>query len=59
MQETIQELQNQQKRKSKKHVYEIANERVLKLMMKDFNKFVKIFTYLKLRTDMRQMDCLA
>ena len=35
---------------------DLANERVASLIMKDFRKFVKIFSYLKVRTDIQAMD---
>ena len=33
-----------------------ANDKVANLITKDFKKFIKIFTYLKVRTDIRAMD---
>lgn len=38
------------------HAMDRANDRVASLLTKDFRKFVKIFTYLKVRTDIRAMD---
>lgn len=35
---------------------EVTNDRVLSLITKDFRKFAKIFSYLKLRTDIKALD---
>ena len=38
---------------------EVVSDRVLHLVAKDFRKFVKVFTYLKIRTDMRAMEAIV
>ena len=35
---------------------DLVNDKILALIMKDLRKFTKIFTYLKIRTDIRAMD---
>lgn len=35
---------------------DLVNERISVLLLKDFRKFVKIFFFLKIRTDMRALD---
>ena len=35
---------------------EVTNDRVLSLITKDLRKFAKIFSYLKLRTDIKALD---
>jgi len=37
-------------------ITELVNDRVLALIKANLRKFVKIFTYLKIRTDIRAMD---